>query len=240
MPRPTKSMLLTLLPAALALMGCGATEPSTDEIEPPPPPPAVIEATWTTIATPHRDSVERSFQYRCPANGDLKAGIWGTVAYTDDSSICVAAVHAGQIGVAQGGVVTITIGPGYGNYVSTSRGGVISQPYGPWTASFSFGPVEATPTTWGANAAADRGKNDQVFIRRCPASGTPSAVWGTDIYTDDSSVCTAAVHQGAISTANGGTVFVKIVAGRSAYAGSRRNGVTSQSWSVYPGSFRFD
>lgn len=238
MPRPANSMLLISLPAALALLGCNSTGPSEEVV--PPPPPAILDATWTTTASTHQASVGSSFQYRCPANGTLNASIWGTVAYTDDSAICVAAVHAGQIGVAQGGVVTITIRPGYGNYVSTSRAGVVSQPYGPWTGSFSFGPVEATATTWAANAAADRGKNDQVFIRQCPANGTASTVWGTDIYTDDSSVCTAAVHQGAISLAKGGVVFVRIVPGRSAYAGSSRNGVISRSWSSYLGSFRFD
>ncbi|WP_346729629.1 LCCL domain-containing protein [Corallococcus exiguus] len=40
-------------------------------------------------------------------------------------------------------------------------------------------------------------------------------MWGTDLYTDDSSVCVAAVHAGAITTA-GGTVVVTISRGRPA------------------------
>jgi hypothetical protein len=74
----------------------------------------------------------------------------------------------------------------------------------------------------------------------CPAKGgTGSAVWGTDIYTDDSSICVAAVHAGLISSRDGGMVVVKILPGRPEYPASERHGVTTQSWGEWNRSFEF-
>ena len=46
----------------------------------------------------------------------------------------------------------------------------------------------------------------QQITYRCVA-GTPGVAYGTDIYTGDSSICTAAVHAGK-TTAAGGTDFI--------------------------------
>ncbi len=62
-------------------------------------------------------------------------------------------------------------------------------------------------------------------------------MWGTDVYTDDSSVCTAGVHAGKISLAEGGTVVIEMRAGEDAYTGSERNGVTTTDYAGWPGSF---
>jgi hypothetical protein len=64
-------------------------------------------------------------------------------------------------------------------------------------------------------------------------------VWGTDVYTDDSSVCTAAVHAGLITLAGGGTVTAEIRPGQSSYKGSTRNGITSSPYASWLGSFIF-
>lgn len=74
----------------------------------------------------------------------------------------------------------------------------------------------------------------------CPAGGSTTAtVWGTDIYTDDSSICVAAVHAGKITTLDGGTVTVQVELGRGSYAGSTRNGVSSLSFGSFARSFTF-
>ena len=49
----------------------------------------------------------------------------------------------------------------------------------------------------------------------CPPEGQAYTVWGTEIYTDDSSVCTAAVHAGLINFENGGEVFIAVRGGES-------------------------
>src|SRR6266851_3375642 len=68
------------------------------------------------------------------------------------------------------------------------------------------------------------------------AGGAPGNVWGTDVYTDDSSVCTAAVHAGLISLAGGGAVEIEIRSGLPGYLGSSRNGVSSSGYGAWPAS----
>ena len=94
-------------------------------------------------------------------------------------------------------------------------------------------------TTWGTNATSRRGQGGQLFSYACPRGGSAGSVWGTDVYTDDSSVCTAAVHAGLITFAGGGTVTIQIRPGQSGYAGSTRNGVQSATYPAWAGSFAF-
>ena len=99
----------------------------------------------------------------------------------------------------------------------------------------------ATPVAaaWSTNAAGFRGQLDQEFVFQCPSGGQAGTVWGTDIYTDDSSVCTAAVHAGLIDLASGGDVTIVMLPGRDSYAPSTRNGITSVSWGSWGSSFSF-
>ena len=62
---------------------------------------------------------------------------------------------------------------------------------------------------------------------------------GTGTYTDDSSICTAAVHAGLITLANGGKVTIEIAPGANSYSGTTANGVTSSSYDSWSGSFTF-
>jgi hypothetical protein len=59
-----------------------------------------------------------------------------------------------------------------------------------------------------------------------------------DVYTANSSVCRAALHAGTVGKA-GGVVTVIPEAGRKAYPGVTRNGVTSYNDEASEGSFRF-
>jgi len=90
---------------------------------------------------------------------------------------------------------------------------------------------------WNANATAFRGRNGARFVYTCPKYGAASNVWGTDVYTDDSSVCTAAVHAGRITLAGGGSVTIEMRPGQDSYAGSTRNGITSSAYPKFGGSF---
>ena len=72
----------------------------------------------------------------CPAGcNDTSGGIWGTEIYTDDSSICVAAIHMGLIDET-GGDVMVTYAKGQEAYISTEANGILSMEYGSWGASF--------------------------------------------------------------------------------------------------------
>nr|WP_233582862.1 LCCL domain-containing protein [Corallococcus sp. CA053C] len=61
-------------------------------------------------------------------------------------------------------------------------------------------------------------------------------MWGTDLYTDDSNVCSAALHAGVIP-ATGGTVVVTLQPGLSSYRGTTRNGVSTLPYGSWAGSF---
>ena len=64
--------------------------------------------------------------------------VWGTGVYSKDSSICTAAVHAGVLNLATGGVITLEARPDPGAYIGTDRNCVPSLDYGAYTGSFVF------------------------------------------------------------------------------------------------------
>jgi hypothetical protein len=127
-------------------------------------------------------------------------------------------------------------------YVGSSRNGVTSSDYGNYRASIAF---EGTP----APAAGPKPCPGYLGINRdlptpftCTCSGAATrdgAVWGTDVYTDDSRLCRAALHAGAIGP-DGGPVTVVRSEGRPLYVGSSRNGVTSSDYGNYAASIRFE
>lgn len=92
---------------------------------------------------------------------------------------------------------------------------------------------------WGYSPQEYRGQVGQQFTYMCAPNGSFGRVWGTDVYTDDSSLCTAAVHSGLATVVGGGTVTIEMLAGQSAYAASTRNGVTTSAYGAWSGSFRF-
>lgn len=252
----------------------GATggRPINAETEARPQPPATMQQgikdsggqdriTWATTANALRGRNGQRASFACPPGGTPSAAVWGSDNYSDDSSICAAAVHAGLISAGNGGAVTIEVRPGAGSYKGSSRNGVSSRDYGSWPGSFAFAgaPVsqpqsqqqqpqpqpqvraDVVPgTNWVSSASALRGKNGQRFAYSCPGgAGSPGTVWGSDVYTDDSSVCGAAVHAGLITLAGGGVVSFEIRPGASAYKGSSRNGVNSRDYGSWQGSFVF-
>lgn len=109
-------------------------------------------------------------------------------------------------------------------------------------------PIFTTMIPECGTAQVNRGQNGQQFACVCPASFARGQVWGgflatmtngnpDTLYTDDSNICTAALQADNVN-ANGGFMNYTILPGQSSYIGSTRNGVTSQSWDAWPGSFR--
>lgn len=204
----------------------------------------IKEITWGTQADSWRGQNGTRFTLRCPAGGSLTGRLWGTDIFTDDSSVCLAAAHAGFIDTS-GGVVTIEIRRGESSYKGSSRNGVTSSAYGSWQGSFVFvggdrDPQPSfTPINWSSQATSWRGQNGARFRLSCPSGGATSGrLWGTDVYTDDSSICLAAIHSGIIGT-SGGNVIIEIRPGAASYSASTRNGVTSTAYGSWTGSFVF-
>ncbi|HSN31020.1 MAG TPA: LCCL domain-containing protein [Kofleriaceae bacterium] len=222
-----------LLTAALAGCKAGAA---------PPAAPA-CPSTFKDLGTTTGDT-------RCTCSAaSAKGSVWGVDTYTQDSSLCAAAVHAGAI-PASGGEVTVRPAAGCQTYAGLPRNGITSASWGNYPGSFYFvgkgngacqgvaaapaAPVAACPSTFkdipGVSASTQ-------LVCDCKAT-PPTSVWGSGIYTQDSSICGAAVHAGVIPT-TGGQVTVKAAPGCAKYDGSSQNGITTQGWGAYAGSFYF-
>jgi len=105
------------------------------------------------------------------------------------------------------------------------------------TFAMAFQRSTVTEVSWTMNAEGYRGRNGQRFDVRCPPGGSPASTWGTDVYTDDSSVCTAAAHAGRITFEAGGVVSFEIAPGMSSYTASSRNGFATSAFGEWQGSF---
>ena len=93
-------------------------------------------------------------------------------------------------------------------------------------------PYVATCSSRGKELAGNAGDS---FYLSCPEGCTTGSLWGTGPYTRDSSICTAAVHAGAVGS-GGGLVKASILAGQDSYGESEANGVSSHSWGAYDSS----
>ena len=126
---------------SMETFGGGAVPP------PPPPPPPPVMGNFpppfarTVFPDPGNLTAWRgrtgqivSFAVT-PANNGT---VWGTDIYTDDSSLAMAAVHAGLLLPGQTGIVTVVIRPGQNSYPGTARNGVQTQNFANWGGSFSF------------------------------------------------------------------------------------------------------
>jgi hypothetical protein len=193
---------------------------------------------WQLTAEIHRNNVGDVFRYECPPGG-VAGSIFGLGLYAASSSVCTAAVHWGSVSLQAGGTVTIQIKPGASTYPGVAANGVLSHGAGEGDASFMFVEENAVSGPWARGAVVHRGDIGQEFDYDCPAGGTPSLIWGTRVYTDDSSICTAAVHAGLITFARGGMVTIEIRPGRDSYRGSVSNHVVSSSWTKSDGSYVF-
>lgn len=193
-----------------------------------------------TFANPahYRGTEGKRLTVVCPPG--VQAGtVYGTDVYTDDSSICGAALHAGVIRAAEGGVVTIVTTKSQESYAGSARNGVTSRSYSRWNSSFTVAKGDGGDIDWTTRARGIETVSRPVAVV-CPPNGkTDARIWGTDTYTDDTPICVAAVHAGVITPA-GGRVVVEPAAGETLYEGTVRNGVTSQPYhGRWPGSFRF-
>jgi hypothetical protein len=96
-----------------------------------------------------------------------------------------------------------------------------------------------TGTSWSSTALSVEERLSERFRYQCPPGGLAGVVWGTDTYTSDSSVCTAAVHFGLIGFGPGGEVTIEVQPGMAAYTGTTRNGVNTIAYPAYDSSFTF-
>ncbi|GAB6041397.1 hypothetical protein JCM17961_20710 [Endothiovibrio diazotrophicus] len=188
--------------------------------------------------------------YRFQVSGQADAGtVWGTNRYTDDSSLAAAAVHAGVLANGESGVVRVVIGPAADRYLGSEVNGVASANYGYWDGSYAVGDLSGTVAPQGHPGGPDnpygdpgsltayRGLDGGAYYFNLEGTGS-GGIWGSEVYTDDSDLSTAAVHAGVLASGQTATVKVVVLPGQDAYTASTANGVTSSRYGAWSGSYR--
>lgn len=183
-----------------------------------------------------------------PANG-FESAIYGLGVYTTDSSIGTAAVHMGLITFAKGGEVTIEITDGRTSYGGLLRNGVVSGSYESWPLSFIFVDAQGNPISLESTGGVNIEWSDTVrelgleigerMTVSLPVGGSLRDVWGSDPYTGDTPIGSAAVHTGLITVAAGGKVTVEQLPRRAFFAGSEKNGISSYEFDAPIDAFTF-
>lgn len=187
----------------------------------------------------------------CPAN-DSNGAVYGTGRYTRDSKICTAARHAGAMTPA-GGDVQVYLGGACDDFKSSSQNGVNSSAWSAYPGTFAFSfPLPACGlsstmappadgSTWcPENATGIAATPPEGMTCACAAGvNLGGAIYGSNRYTDDSKLCTAAVHAGVLDAAQGGNITFFLGEGCAGFEGTVANGVISNAWGAYPRSFGF-
>ena len=183
---------------------------------------------------------QASYSCSCPPMSEAYGFVWGTDVFTLDSDVCMAALHAGAIGIG-GGAVTASALPGQASYVGTMSNGVPSRDWGSYDASFMFETPEPAPVKYGSNDACF-GFPESLDMLTCsctPQATAKGTFWGNDPYTIDSDICIAARHSGIIGP-EGGTVTAIRTIGLQSYTSSLNNGVEGNPSGPFDGSMVFD
>jgi hypothetical protein len=106
------------------------------------PSPQVLDWHTSALDLNLRGMNGESYRFRCPAGKPLPESVTGSGVYTDASSICAAAVHAGAIDAQRGGVVMIQILPGQRDYRGSTQNFIRSADYmQSWGGSFAVLPA---------------------------------------------------------------------------------------------------
>jgi hypothetical protein len=79
------------------------------------------------------------------------------------------------------------------------------------------------------------GQFNKEFRFRVTGLNDNGGLWGSDVYTLDSSLAKAAVHAGVLKVGQTGIVKVRIIPSPPAFAGANRNGIVSGGYGPYPG-----
>lgn len=230
-----RNLALILAVALMASMGCGEAPATEEPVEDIVVISLIVDPGTLTY---YRDQTGNVLYIE--VTGDEMGSVWGTDIYTDDSYLATAAVHAGVLAPEETDIVMVTLLPGEDIYEGTTRNDIVSMDYGEWSGSYSVDvilfdyEIAATPDPGTLTYYRDQVGETFTF----EVTGDASAgIWGTDIYTDDSSLAAAAVHAGVLEDGETGLVEVTIFPGEESYTGSIQNDVTSSDYGPWSGSY---
>ncbi len=206
-----------------------------------------IDCETTLINKKFIGQTGKFFRVHCPNCSKIgSSSVFGTANYHPRSSICKAALHFGALKPGSTGDIVVTLA-GAKPMFNGSKGadGTTSGTFG--SADESFTVAKASPIAKiRCNTKASDGKyrlshvNDK-FVVHCPKMCSkvgPMKLVGTQVYTDKSFICAAAIHMGIINDL-GGEVTFKIDHGQQHYKGSNGFGIISRSSAAHVRSFSF-
>ena len=184
----------------------------------------VTAISWTHTAEQYRQDTHHDRVFYC-SGGGTPGALWGSDVYSDQSSICTAAVHAGLITAEDGGAIAIRLLPGQDEYNGTAQNAIASQSSGRGEGSFTFttlhDPVAGVVTvgdeqvpiqviSWDTTAQVYQARVGEAIAVYCPPGGDLASVWGDPNYRAEFSICSAAVHSNQLSQDDGGTVVIEM------------------------------
>ena len=82
-------------------------------------------------------------------------------------------------------------------------------------------------SSMGIDKAKNVGKTYSFFCQPADEDLIHAPIWGTNVYTSNSGICSTAVHSGMISE-EGGLISLEILEGQEFYTGSKKNKVKSE------------
>ena len=197
--------------------------------------------------TSFRDNPGDAYLFSITAKSDA-GNIWGTNAYTDDSNLKTAVVHAGVLANGEHGVVKVVIVPGQTSYLGSVRNGISSNSFGNYAGSYAVSdafaktpllPYPGSPQ----NPALNPGNLSSYgnFIGGSfyfnVTGANAGSIWGSNPYTGDSTLATAAVHAGILAVNQTGIVKVTMLPGQNNYVASSANGINSNGYGAYSLSY---
>jgi beta-lactamase regulating signal transducer with metallopeptidase domain len=220
-----------------------------------------LERTFTHELMAYRGLVGQTIHLHL--RGAMRGGVWGTDIYTDDSDPNVAIVHDGILKPGEEGIAAIRLLPGIERYDGTTRNGVRSNDFGHFGGSYRFEGIQPVakpdpsemagqfrvafaifPDGFGGDSASSeliKMRNQIGATVDLTVTGSTSApIWGDGIYTDDSAVAVAAVHAGLLKVGEIGVVRATIMPPQNRYEGTTRNGIQSQPFGRFEGSYRLE
>ena len=194
---------------------------------------------------------------RITVTGVKDGPVWGSNAYTDDSSLNSAALHSKLVNAGETTEIVAIIRPGMKSYGGSYSNGIATNNFGPYPGSFQLVPVTQHPDApYLCDRRALRGNNDDYLSLNMLAgqarlkpgvsfivplhgkSGAP--IVGTDRYASDCNLDASAVHAGVLKEGESGYVKIILEEGLESYSGSNRNGVESHPYGKTEMSLRFE
>lgn len=141
----------------------------------------------------------------------------------------VAAVNSVGTGLSQNTVVGIPYSP------YSPPGAVFAHSLGPVSVPY-YGNFNMVPVNI-SNMESYKKNVNTMFGNNITTSFSGGSIWGSNPYSSDSDVRTAAIHAGVLTPGQTGIVYIYMINGLSYYSGVTKNGISSSTKQAWNGSY---